>query len=498
MSKRQFEALVAEAGAGATLKAKAIRGGGFTMGAEGVDFLLRVGSIMVLARLLVPEHFGLIGMVTAVTGLAERIKDFGLAIATVQRETITHEQISALFWINGALGLGTAALVALLAWPMARFYGDERVLHITLAIALNFVWSGFAVQHLGLLRRAMRFKAVAFVQIGSSAASIAIAIAAALAGAGYWALVVREVARSLLFTAGVWLSCRWIPGRPVRGTGVRSMIAFGANLSAVQMAYEFSANFGHVLMGRLFGAHPLGVFRQGVQLVSGPINQLIDPINSVAESTLSRVQNEPETYRSYYRKLVTLVAGTTMPIITYIFVHAEAVVAIVLGSGWEDAAPVFRWLALAGWLYPSVGTIGAVMVTCGFGHRYFRIAMLNAGLLVVLSLIGSQWGPQGIAAAPLGTMLLMLAPRLFWGLRNTPVNATLVVASILRPAGASLLMGAAMAAFALLDLTAGPVTALICGALVGLVAYVAAWALLPGGRNQLTTLLGDVRSALRR
>lgn len=498
MGNRKFEALVAEAGAGATLKSKAIRGGGFTMGAEGIDFLLRVGSIMVLARLLVPEHFGLIGMVTAVTGLAERIKDFGLAIATVQRETITHEQISTLFWINGALGLATAALVALLAWPMARFYGDERVLHITLAIAMSFVWSGFAVQHLGLLRRAMRFKSVAFIQIGSSAASIVIAIAAALAGAGYWALVLRELARSLLFTIGIWLSCRWVPGRPMRGTGVRSMIAFGANLSAVQMAYEFSANFGHVLMGRLFGAHPLGLFRQGVQLVSGPINQLIDPINSVAESTLSRVQNEPETYRSYYRKLVTLVAGTTMPIITYIFVHADAVVSIVLGDGWEDAAPVFRWLALAGFLYPAIGTVGAVMVTCGFGQRYFRIAMLNAALLVALSLFGSQWGPQGIAAAPLGVVLLMLAPRLIWGLRDTPVNAAVVLTSIARPALASLLMGAATATFVTLELTSGPITALLCGALIGLVSYVAAWVALPGGRAQLSALLGDVRSALQR
>jgi PST family polysaccharide transporter len=344
----------------------------------------------------------------------------------------------------------------------------------------------------------MRFRSVAVIQIGASAGSIAIAIVAALSGAGYWALVVREVARSLLLTLGIWVSCRWLPSAPTRQAEVRSMLVFGGHLSAVQLAYEFSANFGHVLMGRLFGAHPLGVYRQGVQLVLGPVNQLIDPINSVAESTLSRVQSDPQTYGNYYRKLVTMVAGTTMPIITFIFVAAEAVVSVVLGKGWEDAVPVFRLLALAGFLTPALGTIGAVMVTCGLSGRYFRLAAMNAAFLVILSLAGSIWGPRGIAAAPLGTALLMIGPRLYWGLRGTPIRASMVVASAARPAVASVVMGVAMFAFVSSAAGVGALGILIGCAAVGSLSYVAAWIALPGGRGQLQAVVGDVRSAIRR
>src|SRR5690606_23497402 len=98
-----------------------------------------------------------LAMVVAITSIAERFKDLGLSLATVQRREITHQQVSTLFWMNGALGLGVAAAVAILSVPISRFYHDDRLVWITVAIATTFVWSGLAVQHEALLRRTMRF-----------------------------------------------------------------------------------------------------------------------------------------------------------------------------------------------------------------------------------------------------------------------------------------------------------------------------------------------------
>src|SRR5208282_6391661 len=128
----RFETLLGSQAKTPTLKSRTVHSGAFAMGAEGVEFVVRLGSIIILARLLVPEQFGLVAMVTAITGVAERFKDLGLSVATVQRREITHGQVSTLFWINTATGLGIAFLVAALAVPIARFYGEPRLVAISM------------------------------------------------------------------------------------------------------------------------------------------------------------------------------------------------------------------------------------------------------------------------------------------------------------------------------------------------------------------------------
>ena len=169
--------------------------------AECIDFAIRFGSVAVLARLLVPEYFGLLSMVTAITSIAERFKDLGLSSATIQKKEITHEQVSTLFWLNAGVGLATMLLVVGLAYPVSLFYSDARLISITAAITISFPLSGMAIQHQALLRRQMKFAHLAGIQIGSSVLSFALAIIMALKGFGYWALVAREVTRSVFMAA---------------------------------------------------------------------------------------------------------------------------------------------------------------------------------------------------------------------------------------------------------------------------------------------------------
>ena len=150
------------------LRRRSVSGAFFTLLTQWMKFVLHVGSLYVLARILTPGDFGLIGMVTAVTGLILHFKDMGLSMATVQRDKVSHAQVSTLFWINVALS-GTIALVTALVAPLiARFYGEPRLTWIALALAGGIFVSGFALQHMALLSRQMRFRAIALVlgQIG--------------------------------------------------------------------------------------------------------------------------------------------------------------------------------------------------------------------------------------------------------------------------------------------------------------------------------------------
>ena len=155
-----------------------MRGGVATLGAQGFGLILSIASIAVLARLLTPADFGLIAMATALTGILALFKDAGLSMATIQQEKVTHEQVSTLFWVNVALSLALALIVAALAPAVSWFYDEPKLFLITLAVAGLFIFDGLAVQHQALLSRQMRFSVLAKIQIITSSLALVAAITA--------------------------------------------------------------------------------------------------------------------------------------------------------------------------------------------------------------------------------------------------------------------------------------------------------------------------------
>ena len=150
--------------------------------------------MVIMARLLLPEDFGLVGMVTAFTGFLGLFRDAGLSMATVQRESITEAQLSTLFWINLAVGGLLALLSAALAPVLVSFYGEPRLFLIAIGLGAAFIFNGAAAQHRAMLQRNMRFAALAAIDIVALIIGIAAGVAVALAGGGYWGLVVMTVA----------------------------------------------------------------------------------------------------------------------------------------------------------------------------------------------------------------------------------------------------------------------------------------------------------------
>src|SRR3989442_10865931 len=158
------------------LAGKSTRGGVSTAISEIGCNIFRLAGTVVLARLLTPEHFGLISMVTALTAFAEMFKDLGLGIATIQRREITHEQVSTLFWINTGVGILIMLLFAGASPLISRVYGDTRLLWVTIAISSTFFFGGLTIQHQALLLRHMEFARLAFIHVFSTALSFAIGV----------------------------------------------------------------------------------------------------------------------------------------------------------------------------------------------------------------------------------------------------------------------------------------------------------------------------------
>src|SRR5438477_2435341 len=198
----------------ANLKGHTISGGAVTMLAQGMKFFLTLLSTMVLARLLTPRDFGLVAMVTTVTSFLRVFKDAGLSIATVQRERITHAQVSNLFYINVGVSLLSTLIVAASAPIIARFYHNPRLIGITLLLSTTFLISGSTIQHQALLKRQMRFKALALIEVGSMAVGVLVGVLMAFLGYRYWSLVGSSLAMEITALLLTWSASRWRPQLP--------------------------------------------------------------------------------------------------------------------------------------------------------------------------------------------------------------------------------------------------------------------------------------------
>ena len=236
------------------LKERTLRGGFAKVCAQGASFILRIGSLMVLARLLDPKDFGLVGMVTAVTGVFSLFKDAGLSMATVQRATITNEQVSTLFWINMLVGAVLGLLSLAIAPILVSFYQEPRLFWVTAALATGFLFNAAGVQHSALLQRQMRFTTLSVIEIISLLVSIAVGIGMAVGGYGYWALVGMAVILPAVSTVCLWSIATWVPGMPHRGVGIGSMMRFGGTATLNGLVVYIAYNLEKVLSGAILGS----------------------------------------------------------------------------------------------------------------------------------------------------------------------------------------------------------------------------------------------------
>jgi O-antigen/teichoic acid export membrane protein len=415
------------------LKAKTIRGGVARMGAQMANFVLRIGSLMILARLLDPKDFGLVGMVTAFTGVLNLFRDFGLSTATVQRAEVTEDQISTLFWINLLVGAVLALLSVALAPAVAAFYHEPRLLWITAVLATGFVFNAAGVQHSAILQREMRFTALAVINTIALIAGTVLAIGMAKYGYGYWALVAMTIAYPLVTTVGLWMMAAWMPGAPRRRSGLRSMIRFGGTITLNGAVMYVAYNFEKVLLGRFWGAEAIGVYGRAYQLVNIPTDNLNSAVGEVAFSALSRVQDDPPRLRSYFLKGYSLVTALTLPITILCALFAREAISILLGPKWTEAVPIFRLLAPTILIFAMINPFSWLLFAMGKVGRSLKIALVIAPLVIAGYVIGLPYGPTGVALGYSAAMAMWILPHIAWCVHGTPISFWDVLQTLSRP-----------------------------------------------------------------
>ena len=480
----------------ANLKSKSIRGGMLMLTSGAANFVITIAATSVLARILLPADFGLLGMVFALTAIAERFKDIGLGRATVQKKEVTHAEVSNLFWLNAAVGIGICLSIVMLSRLIAGFYHEQRLTHVAMALSTTFLFAGVTIQHQALLNRRMRFLATGAIATSSLGVSNIFAIVLALKGFGYWSLVWKEILRSVLVATATWIACPWIPGLPDRKTKVTQQMRFGQHITLFNIVTYFTSSLDQMLLGRFRGATVLGIYRQAFQLIMMPMSQVTSPMHGVSEPLFSSLQDDLPKYRRIYEKTVSMLSLITMPIAAGVFICAQQIVFLFLGQRWSSAVEIVRILALAAFIEPPISTIGFVMVTCGKTARYALIGFLDSAALVLGVSLGVKWGARGVAIGHVAAAYTVFLPFVWWAFKGTPVRLSLWLRAISRPAICSLFMLAVLYVSSEAIPFKNSLAALSFLVPAGVVCYFAAMVVLPGGKQILRELLRDCQSAL--
>jgi len=423
------------------LKARTIRGGLARVCAQAAGFILKVGSFMILARLLNPRDFGLVGMVTAFSGVLGLFRDFGLSTAAVQRKSVTDEQMSTLFWINLFLGTAVGLILLTMAPAIAAFYHEPQLVAVAAVLALAFPCNAAGIQHATLLQREMRFTALAVINVVSSTVGVAIAIYGAKAGYGYWALVWMGVAPAIVTTIALWLITDWVPKLPRWGTEIRNLIHFGVGTTFTSLLVYAGYNADKIMIGRFWGTDAIGIYGRAFQLVGIPNENLTSAVGEVAFSALSRLQDDPVRFRRYFLKGLSLVLGVMVPIAVVCALFADDVVFVILGPKWKEAVMIVRLLAPTIVIFALFNPLGWLVFSLGLVRRGVQIGPVLAALMIAGYAVALPYGSTAVAFAFSTVLTLWVIPHIWFCVRGTMVSVRDVLGVLIRPFGSAVVAG---------------------------------------------------------
>jgi PST family polysaccharide transporter len=423
----------------------AIQGAGATVFSGAVGLAVQIIGTVILARLLTPRDFGLVTMVTTFSLILLNFGLNGFTEAVIQREKIDQFLISNLFWINLGVGLlltiGFAGAGSLLAW----FYHEPLVARVAVGISLSILITSASVQHLALLKRAMRFSATSANEVFSRIVSLAISIFLAWAGWGYWALVVGVVAQPLAQSVGAWILCPWIPSLPRRAPGTASLVRFAMHVYGRFTVSYFSRNADNLLVGWRFGTNSLGFYKKAYDLFALSAGQLTSPLTNVAVAALSRFTPGSSEYRKHLLSAISFTALVGMGLSAEFTLIGKDLIRLVLGPGWAPAGDIFTFFA------PGIGAMliyyvhGWIHLSIGKPDRWFRWGLIEVSVTCLLFLLALPWGPMGVAVAWTGSFWILTIPALWYAGKPIDLGISPVITVVWKYVVASLLAGCATA-----------------------------------------------------
>lgn len=419
------------------LKKKVVRGGMVIASSRVISLLFSLVTIPILARLISPQDFGLIETVAVFTNFAAMFVDAGLSKATVQRDSITHVQVSNLFWIASGFGTTIAILIACLSPVVAWAYGEPRLQPVMLAMSFSYAFSGLTIQHQALLQRSMNYLALSIAGITATICGQIAAIVYAYNYQGtdsvYWALVLMPFVAALIKMVLTWTLCSWLPGLPKRDPGTRDLLVFGANLTSFNFVNYFARNTDKLLISWWWGLTSVGYYGRAYRLLMLPMTMLAPSIESLVVPMLSRLKNEPYKYREAFLQVVKPYLWMSVPLTGWLYLVSEPLILIYFGASWVEVTPYFQALIPVAWASSFVSCSGWVFTSWGHVNKHLQWGIIHS---ICIALITISCVPFGVLTVCYGLSVgyvVLRIPGFMICFHGTPLKQSDIWRPVLSP-----------------------------------------------------------------
>ena len=417
------------------LKQRAVSGT-FWYGGSRVAIQALTWAITILvARLLTPGDYGLLGFAMLVGGLADLINEFGVGAAIIQRTDLDNEDFSAIFWFSFTFGALIYLVVWLLAPWIATFFKQPALVLVLRISLLNYFINPLRIIQWNLFTKRVEFKHRSLVEFAANIVGALSTLALAYAGCGVWALVWGILIREITLTISCQILRPWWPQTRFAWSRLQKVLGFGLNISAGRVAWYAYSNADFLIVGRLLGQQLFGVYTMVWQLAMLPVDRIANVVNQVAYPVYAELQNQPERFTRYFLNLVKLVSLVTFSILSGVFLVADIAIPLLLTEKW---APIIAPLKIMAW----VGMISSVSILIApaiiakgrpdlaLKYNFACLAILPTGFV-----IGSRFGIMGVcwawlALQPLMTSILYTITRKLIGYEWRELFAAFLPATI--------------------------------------------------------------------
>jgi O-antigen/teichoic acid export membrane protein len=404
---------------------------------QGLQFL--VG--LLLARLLLPEQFGLVASVYVITQFSQLLFELGLGASLIQLKNPTERDMSTVFWVNVISGVVFAAVLSAAAPLIAAFYGEPLLTSLTPVVALAFTVS-IGVVHNAILARRLRFRTSAGIEIAAAVGGHTTTVVCALAGLGAFSLAFGGLATSLLGSVLVIAVVRWRPRHFISRASVRRLWRFSGGMLGFNVVNYWGRNADNLLVGRFLGAGPLGLYSRAYNLMLLPINQVTQSLGRVMFPALAALQGDLARTRRAYLRTVRLTNVLTVPILVGLLAVAEGAVPLLWGPNWAGTVPLLQVLCIAGLPQCLSASVGWIYQSQGRTTRMFVLGVVGTVVGVAGIVIGLHWGAIGVAWGVAARYWLMMPVGLHVAGRLIDLKARVVLGRAAPILALSLVMGA--------------------------------------------------------
>ncbi len=372
------------------------------VGKHGGQFIIGI----ILTRLLTPEDFGLIGMITIFIVIGQSLTNSGFGQALIQKKDADNVDFSTVFYFN-LLASSIIYLIIFLSAPLiAKFYNEPELIPLVKVISLAFVIDAAGRIHQVHLEKKLNFKSPSIVGVTSVFVSGAVSITLAYTGFGVWALVANTIIRSFTATIMFWIVSKWRPLIIFSKHSLKTLFMFGSKILVAGLMQSFFHNIYYLIIGRFFSAQSLGYYTRAATFKDMPVNSLTVIIQKVTFPVFSTIQDNDEKLIPGYTKALRLLLAAVMPFMVMIFITSKPMIHIVLGEKWLPVVPYLKVMVLYGWIYVLYTINNQIITVKGRSDYYLQVQVLDKVFIIISILLTYRYGIMAMIYGHMGATIL--------------------------------------------------------------------------------------------